>query len=523
MDGDDFLVWQQQFGSQGAVGSDPIPEPASWGLLAILLAFAAVRRSRTAIAAAAVICLVFAPLVTPVAAQDEFVLELVQSEDIFGEPFNDLRFVNSSTAEPYVINNVRWSGLVSPLPDPSSPDDPPPSWGRDLSVRITHDQSGNVAELQLGQSGFFSPGPVTFEGFEFSQLHGTTVSPGDTFSMEFYELTDHFAGVDAEWVNLTFNLDPISGGVEPPPIAPGEVRAEAVGINSWGTNIVLGGTPLFPDAVNFWGISFGETNEAGTGNGGGEPPLWIAEVEIQLSEDGSVYWHDINSALTGPFVGDSVGIDENPTIVFSDPGSQVATSFTTATFEFVENEFVEGDKFLFGIDTDAFGFDVDMLRIRTNAPGLDPAGFGGEMPGAEFANLSAISQSPVVTVTFSDGSQLTGAIDVLGTGKGPGGFFSFGLIDEVVPVGPEADFDKDGDVDGDDFLVWQTGFGTTSGAGPNDGDADGDGDVDGDDFLVWQTQFNQFPGTGSGGSVVPEPSTALLLLAALAAAFSRRR
>ena len=83
------------------------------------------------------------------------------------------------------------------------------------------------------------------------------------------------------------------------------------------------------------------------------------------------------------------------------------------------------------------------------------------------------------------------------------------------------DFDKDGDVDGDDFLAWQAGFGTTEGASQADGDADGDGDVDGDDFLLWQADFGSGSGNGAG---VPEPTSAMLvLLAGLFAACTRRR
>ena len=181
----------------------------------------------------------------------------------------------------------------------------------------------------------------------------------------------------------------------------------------------------------------------------------------------------------------------------------------------------EGDVFRFGLDVDAFGFDVDGFRIG-NVQGGAVGTFGGEIPGAEFANLSALSQSPIVTITFDDDSQAVGTIDQLGTGQGPGGFFSFSIL-EPITNGPEADFDKDGDVDGDDFLIWQTGFGTATGATSNTGDADGDGDVDGDDFLVWQTQFNQFPGTGGGSSAVPEPSAAVLLTFALGALLARRR
>ncbi len=68
---------------------------------------------------------------------------------------------------------------------------------------------------------------------------------------------------------------------------------------------------------------------------------------------------------------------------------------------------------------------------------------------------------------------------------------SFGLLGtpgvfERVP----ADFDTDGDTDGDDFLLWQAGYGLFTGdATLADGDADADGFVDGDDFLLWQANY----------------------------------
>jgi len=76
-----------------------------------------------------------------------------------------------------------------------------------------------------------------------------------------------------------------------------------------------------------------------------------------------------------------------------------------------------------------------------------------------------------------------------------------------------ADFDDDGDVDGDDFLLWQVGFPTSTGAShllgdaDYDGDADEDGDVDGDDFLMWQNSF-PYPAVLSA---VPEPNSLALL------------
>jgi len=90
------------------------------------------------------------------------------------------------------------------------------------------------------------------------------------------------------------------------------------------------------------------------------------------------------------------------------------------------------------------------------------------------------------------------------------------LIDDVsvmrVAATLPGDFNKDGSVDGNDFLIWQSGFGqfdpNTNPATMADGDADMDGDVDGDDFLIWQSNFGSAAGNAA---VVPEPSSVLLL------------
>jgi hypothetical protein len=75
-----------------------------------------------------------------------------------------------------------------------------------------------------------------------------------------------------------------------------------------------------------------------------------------------------------------------------------------------------------------------------------------------------------------------------------------------------ADFDDDGDVDGQDFLVWQRGLGTATGAELEDGDANSDGVVDGADLSVWQNSF----GNGGAVGVIPEPTSAAIACLALA-------
>jgi parallel beta-helix repeat protein len=73
--------------------------------------------------------------------------------------------------------------------------------------------------------------------------------------------------------------------------------------------------------------------------------------------------------------------------------------------------------------------------------------------------------------------------------------FSYQYFGGNLVVTYTADFDLDGDVDGDDLPLWQAGYGTGTGATTEDGDADGDGDVDGRDYITWMRQF--------GGDLTP--------------------
>lgn len=96
-------------------------------------------------------------------------------------------------------------------------------------------------------------------------------------------------------------------------------------------------------------------------------------------------------------------------------------------------------------------------------------------------------------------------------------------IDTSIILNPidDADFNGDGDVDGDDFLTWQRGFG--SGSTLAEGDANMSGTVDGVDLGIWEAQFGHIiPPPFSAASVVPEPSAAVLLVLGLLALVSNR-
>ena len=73
-----------------------------------------------------------------------------------------------------------------------------------------------------------------------------------------------------------------------------------------------------------------------------------------------------------------------------------------------------------------------------------------------------------------------------------------------LPV-PDVDFDADHDVDGNDFLVWQRGFGITAGGTHEQGDANHDYRVEDVDFDLWASQF----GSWAGGGVLRRPIAAI--------------
>ena len=82
----------------------------------------------------------------------------------------------------------------------------------------------------------------------------------------------------------------------------------------------------------------------------------------------------------------------------------------------------------------------------------------------------------------------------------------------VVVAPSDADFNSDGDVDGDDFLKWQRGFGT--GTTFAEGDADFDGDVDGSDLSIWSFLYSgNIAPVAAVSAAIPEPTSCSLALA----------
>ncbi len=150
-----------------------------------------------------------------------------------------------------------------------------------------------------------------------------------------------------------------------------------------------------------------------------------------------------------------------------------------------------------GADT-VFARPLTTARVTVN--GNNPASAPGDLLHLLYDDVT----SPVFT------SNGTGAGTYTFVSAQAFSYTGFETVDAVFSPELVSDFNNNGAVDGQDFLVWQANFGVATGATREMGDADGDGDVDGRDFLFWQTEFN--PGRVTGrGTGVPEPAGAPLV------------
>jgi hypothetical protein len=150
----------------------------------------------------------------------------------------------------------------------------------------------------------------------------------------------------------------------------------------------------------------------------------------------------------------------------------------------------------------------------------DPAGFiGVQFRIAGQTHYGYVGFQGVETNALNDGPE--GRVFALGYENNPGAAIAAGA---GLPEPPEADFDADGDVDGEDFLIWQRGLGLTGQTDNTNGDADGSGIVDRGDLDLWEGEFGTGGSATAAAGVVPEPaSLALLAAGAAGIALYRRR
>jgi hypothetical protein len=142
---------------------------------------------------------------------------------------------------------------------------------------------------------------------------------------------------------------------------------------------------------------------------------------------------------------------------------------------------------------------------------------GGGSPLLSFnGNLAHTDSGPIDSIEllmFENGS----GNGIPGPAAQPTGereFFFNNLQVESNGTGSNGDFDRDGDTDGADFLIWQGTLGSTTMLAA---DSNANGVVDAQDLNAWKATFGVGSSTTAvSTSAVPEPRAGIALIAAAA-------
>jgi hypothetical protein len=165
--------------------------------------------------------------------------------------------------------------------------------------------------------------------------------------------------------------------------------------------------------------------------------------------------------------------------------------------------------------------------IELSGTSSDQLAIGGglDLSAVDFLDITGSGTGPWTIATYA--GSLSGIFDNVTSGYTVDYSTAGQIILNSTGAGLPGDFNSDGKVDAGDYATWRkNGEPNTAGTGalPNDsGAADQNAR-----FSLWRVNFGNPPGAGSGsgldgGDAVPEPSTCVLLVAALAAMAARRK
>ena len=91
------------------------------------------------------------------------------------------------------------------------------------------------------------------------------------------------------------------------------------------------------------------------------------------------------------------------------------------------------------------------------------------------------------------------------------------------PPAVAGDYNKNGVVDAADYVLWRKTLNQPAVPAGTGADGDGNGTVGPEDFDYWRERFGNTSGSGLGSEAVPEPTTMMLVAAAVAGLLAARR
>ena len=149
------------------------------------------------------------------------------------------------------------------------------------------------------------------------------------------------------------------------------------------------------------------------------------------------------------------------------------------------------------------------------------ASFGANAARGQMDNFTVLTAATLAdqfeTATFN-GQTLGDTMNYVGeAGDGRDGMFaSIRYVANTVQVDSyfalEGDANGDGNVDGQDFVIWNT-YKFTDGTDWSSGDFNNDGRTDGQDYVIWNSnKFTSVPDVIESFPTVPEPHLAIWML-----------
>jgi T5SS/PEP-CTERM-associated repeat protein len=239
---------------------------------------------------------------------------------------------------------------------------------------------------------------------------------------------------------------------------------------------------------------------------------------------------------SGGFTPDAV-LDDAPPILSLQRGSTLVVEGDMALAGFLDMELsltnpstiqVAGD---LGVNATLFpSFDSEAMSLLSHGDAFELMYFARDIGGVDSTDPARLTPDLTTnpTLNVATDANFDAQFPTLDLIAMPilQSYYLFVLDPALVGGGATgSDFNGDGVVDAADLAIWQTFKGLTTGASVLQGDADLDGDVDGEDYLLWLEEFTDgVPPSPPPSGSVPEPAgLALIAIGAMLALGLRPR